>query len=259
MPKEKKPQKEPSLPTRASGPVDMFGCCSKYLSCSDAGRCLHSDPVVSKSCLYRKNLDAGQCFYGKNAAGFSPETYQELERTISILSEKELEAFLFITKTFRIMQVAQFCVYDSPELHVIADRFPYTLQDNASYILSYFRSDALFQAIPEDGGQREHCQKKMSVKKEKFAKKHPAGAFDSKQFTYAWMKKHTPEALDALCHRYRIIHLDPADRLYLFTFLAEHFPLLRYDYQPLKNCNSNFLCSDSIRVWDQAGAIRHED
>lgn len=174
MSKEKKSMEEPAAPQSART-VDTFGCCSRYLECSEAGHCLHPDQAAAKSCLYRKNLESGQCFYGKNANGFSLDVYQELEETVSSLSETELETFLFITQTFRIMLVPQFCVYDSPELHVITDRFPYTLQDSASYILSYFRSDALFQAVPEDGGQREHCQKEMSVEKEKFAKEHPAG------------------------------------------------------------------------------------
>lgn len=257
MSKEKKAIEEPAVPQSAR-PVDTFGCCSRYLECSEAGRCRHPDPGVSKSCLYRKNLDAGQCFYGKNAASFSQETYLELERKVSTLSEKELETFLFITKTFRIMLVTQFCVCDSPELHVIVDRFPYTLHDSADYILSCFRSDALFQAIPTEGGQRERCQKAISLEKEKFSKGHPANAFDSKQFVYEWMRKHAPEALDDLLRKYRIIRLEPTDRIYLFAYLAEHHPLLRYDYQPLKNRDSNFLRSDSIRVWDQAGAIRYD-
>jgi len=45
---------------------DTFGCCSLYNECSDAKRCLHENKLYAKGCYYRKNLDSGQVFYGKN-------------------------------------------------------------------------------------------------------------------------------------------------------------------------------------------------
>lgn len=43
-----------------------FGCCSRYIACSDSGKCVHPDPVYAASCQYRKNLEMGRIFYGKN-------------------------------------------------------------------------------------------------------------------------------------------------------------------------------------------------
>lgn len=43
-----------------------FDCCSRYEACSDAKRCVHPDPIVSVGCGYRKNLNQGRIFYGKN-------------------------------------------------------------------------------------------------------------------------------------------------------------------------------------------------
>lgn len=48
-------------------PTDHFGCCGLYLKCSDAKKCLHPDIIRSKSCYYKKNLESGKIFYGKNA------------------------------------------------------------------------------------------------------------------------------------------------------------------------------------------------
>ena len=45
---------------------DAFGCCGKYLQCSDAKKCVHDDLVYAMACAYRKNLEAGNIFYGKN-------------------------------------------------------------------------------------------------------------------------------------------------------------------------------------------------
>lgn len=51
---------------KAAHPKDQFGCCHQYVECSDAGKCLHPDQIYSLSCQYRKNLENGKIFYGKN-------------------------------------------------------------------------------------------------------------------------------------------------------------------------------------------------
>ncbi len=43
-----------------------FGCCSQFIKCSDAKRCLHANKLYSTACQYRHNLEAGKIFYGKN-------------------------------------------------------------------------------------------------------------------------------------------------------------------------------------------------
>lgn len=43
-----------------------FGCCSKYIDCSDVKKCLHDDQLYSTACQYRKNLELGNIFYGKS-------------------------------------------------------------------------------------------------------------------------------------------------------------------------------------------------
>jgi len=45
---------------------ESFGCCHRYIECSDALHCLHPDYLTSLACLYKKNLDKGKVFYGKN-------------------------------------------------------------------------------------------------------------------------------------------------------------------------------------------------
>lgn len=45
---------------------ESFGCCSRYEICSDEKHCVQPDPILALSCAYRKNLEAGRIFYGKN-------------------------------------------------------------------------------------------------------------------------------------------------------------------------------------------------
>ena len=45
-----------------------FGCCGKYVACSDAKKCLHDDYFyASAACEYKRHLESGNIFYGKNA------------------------------------------------------------------------------------------------------------------------------------------------------------------------------------------------
>lgn len=46
--------------------VEKFGCCNDFIACSDARMCLHQDDRFYNGCYYRKNLEAGRIFYGKN-------------------------------------------------------------------------------------------------------------------------------------------------------------------------------------------------
>lgn len=46
-----------------SSKAGSYGCCSKYIECSKAGKCLHENLLHSKGCSYRKNLENGNIFY----------------------------------------------------------------------------------------------------------------------------------------------------------------------------------------------------
>ena len=43
-----------------------FACCSHFIECSDAKKCVHANKLYACACYYKANLDAGRIFYGKN-------------------------------------------------------------------------------------------------------------------------------------------------------------------------------------------------
>ncbi len=45
---------------------ERFGCCSRYMQCSDEKQCVNPDKIMSFACAYKNNLEAGRIFYGKN-------------------------------------------------------------------------------------------------------------------------------------------------------------------------------------------------
>lgn len=48
---------------------DTFACCSHFVECSDARHCLFPRDRFYNGCHYRKNLEVGRIFYGKNRNG----------------------------------------------------------------------------------------------------------------------------------------------------------------------------------------------
>lgn len=44
----------------------QFGCCHNYVNCSNVLKCVHDDLIYATACMYRKNLENGKVFYGKN-------------------------------------------------------------------------------------------------------------------------------------------------------------------------------------------------
>lgn len=44
-----------------------FGCCSRYIECSNAKKCVNPDKELALDCSYKINLKHGRIFYGYNA------------------------------------------------------------------------------------------------------------------------------------------------------------------------------------------------
>ena len=65
---------------------DAFGCCSRYSACSDAKACLIPHLDCSKNCIYRKSLEQGHIFYGKNADKYNAAVYQSFVDNFKSLS-----------------------------------------------------------------------------------------------------------------------------------------------------------------------------
>lgn len=55
-----------SMETLAEFGGESFGCCGRYVECSDAKQCIHPDKLFARACAYRRNLEKGKIFYGKN-------------------------------------------------------------------------------------------------------------------------------------------------------------------------------------------------
>lgn len=81
---------------------ESFGCCSLYIECSDAKQCLRDvNNSEYTGCYYRKNLEAGRIFYGKNAGKepeiviIEPEIVQENPKIVP--NWRKPERYIYLT------------------------------------------------------------------------------------------------------------------------------------------------------------------
>lgn len=72
--------------------AELFGCCSLNEECSDAMQCLRLNDPEYSNCGYRRNLEAGRIFYGKNATK-EPEIVIETPKNVIEFSETVLERY----------------------------------------------------------------------------------------------------------------------------------------------------------------------
>lgn len=69
---------------------DRFDCCGKFRECSDAKRCLHEDMLYSTACTYRKKLENGIVFYGKNRTINQSKNGTEYEKKVTKKGKKKV-------------------------------------------------------------------------------------------------------------------------------------------------------------------------
>ena len=64
---------------------EVFGCCSKYIQCSNKGECIYLHESDYGGCQYRKNLEAGKNFY--KTKKYEEEVIMEIKVTITNLED----------------------------------------------------------------------------------------------------------------------------------------------------------------------------
>lgn len=203
-----------SLASAASS-ADSFGCCSSYRACSDAGKCVIADRDYSIKCLYRKNLEAGRIFYGKNANAFDKARYAELCQRVDSLSpdaRSALDWMLIYFEEYR--RAARRCIVRNehiPELSALGlfefrplgFEFP-----KLCSCRSFLRSAV--ESHPEYGPLFKKAQEEQELTKQD--RKIPGSG--TKEFLIYWLNHGGSALRDQLAEPYRFAHPSLDQRLY---------------------------------------------
>ena len=206
---------------------DAFGCCSSYAACSDAKACLIADRDYSINCLYRKNLEKGHIFYGKNADNFNAALYQSFvdsyhsfpESTAELLRSILYYAF-FTKRCIKLIMLA-----DSPEIPAL-DRAGFVSQ--VFYPEKVVRKCSMSAMIDACGNlietANEWAKGKTNPdkwKKRKSVRKELPGVKIAREELSDWIIRFSPETTRKLSEGITFVQLDLSKTLELEEIFKE--------------------------------------
>lgn len=212
----------------AANSSDSFGCCSSYRACSDSGQCVIADREYSANCLYRKNLEAGRIFYGKNANDFDAARYAELRQRVDALPLLARAAFdRILIDLSEYHRFARYCIVRNqhiPELssvglfefRPIGAEFP-----NLCSYRSYLKPAII--SHPEYGPLFRQAQ--AARKQEKHNRKIPKAG--TREFVLYWLGHDGAPLRDLLAEPYRfaslpVENINYAEELYRDTLFSSY-------------------------------------
>ena len=182
--------------TNISNKDNLFSCCHRIRECSDAKKCLMSDNPDFINCIYRKNLENGKVFIGKNSNGFDINTYNHFINIYISLNDNEkyeLNCILIYYQKFR----SSFIWYNSPEIEKL--------------------SNLGFIQLSKDNSILEKCS--MSFLRSLTSKK-----FSRKDDLINYLKANEPTIIDEFINKFRIIRFSYDTSRYMFELYHDYLP-----------------------------------
>jgi len=203
-------------------PSSRFGCCSRFLECSDAKRCIVTDESFSVLCTYRENLENNRIFYGKNANDFMHDRYNALLEAISFLSDG--------AKSFFESIVLELCEHKRNSISlIIRNRFIDELASLRLFEICKLNSmfpylcykNALKQKIKEDSHYAPIW--KIAERNNQIAKKTGQISKNSNtSYVDEWLNTQGVEIRDRLAEPYRYLSVIAGERCYIECYYRDY-------------------------------------
>lgn len=207
--------------------VGVVACCHLYRECSEAGHCICASSDTASKCAYRKNLEAGRVFYGKQATNFHAAVYSELERKVEALSPEAKKVFKGMIADFcKHHRGVQSIIFRSAHLDEIESLGLFSISLAGSSLVSMYRGifkklSGLFASrFPEAFAQwgEEYKAYREALLKEKVVVTRP-----KVRFFEHWMNTVGTQYRDALADPYRIVTIVSEKRIYLEELWVDHY------------------------------------
>lgn len=206
---------------------DAFGCCSRYSACSDAKACLIPHLDYSKNCIYRKSLEQGHIFYGKNADRYNTSVYQSFVENYNALSANAVELlcgilyYAFIKKRgIKLIMLA-----DSPEIPALDHAGFLSQVDHSDKVVKKCSVSAMIDAcgdLIEAANEWAKNQTKPDVwKKRKSIRQELPGIKILREELSNWIIRFSPEAMQKLSEGISFVELDLNKTLELEEFFKD--------------------------------------
>lgn len=223
---------------------DLISCCSRYRQCSDERKCVIPETDYAPKCIYRKNLEKGIIYYGKNAHNFSNEIYKQFLSTYDLFDESLKNEFHNIIEYFchkkRCIQSELW--YHSPFLQQLADLGLIVLSSCGEKELGLYNIRFLEKSIT-DSTLKEQW-KKLKAEHQALAKKNKV-KLNIRPILISWLFEHSPDTAGALTSKFRNISLSAPLRNYFFELYYDKFHInpLEFTAQLPKKHEANFIKS----------------
>lgn len=201
--------------TRSATFSDSISCCGKYRECSAAMKCLNTEKVYSQRCSYRKKIEAGISFYGKNAVGFDMDEYSRYKADVSALPGNAYDCYIRLLKLFLVTRRC------SPrELLYACDLIPELISTGMidvktahDYVLSKYKDKSLRNLIAHSSKLKDQWD--AVEKQAKLDAVSRGSKYSFKNVFIPWLKAAAPEIVESLDEKYCFVSLP--SRHYLYT------------------------------------------
>lgn len=208
-----------------------FGCCSRYRECSDARRCLAPD--IGHGCMYRRNLEAGRIFYGRNSIYFDPAKYAEITSLISGFSTGALDALdKVLSYICEYRRAATSCVIRNQYVYELSSLGVFEIKPLGALFPLYCSSKSLFSLVQSNESCLSAFREAQAKRKEE-NKLLPDGCklpgIKTKEFLSSWLNTGGAVYRDEMAEPYRILYKRLEHTTHVEELYRERFPFSRSD------------------------------
>lgn len=197
---------------------DFITCCSKYRDCSAAMKCLNANKALSDRCTYRKKIESGVSFYGKNAIGFDKDEYTRYKSTVSALSPEAYDCYIRLLQLFWVTRrgsprevLHRFSLFTELETAGLV-----VLGSAHDHVLSKYKDKPLLAMISNNPVlQLQWKEIEAQLKQDAVEKK---AKFNFKQSFIPWLKAAAPEIISSLDEAYCFISIPAQHKRYAEEF-----------------------------------------
>lgn len=222
-----------------------FACCSRYQECSDAKSCLIPDIDYSQSCAYRKKLESGTIYYGKNASNFSSDAYSAyLKRSQSLDSASLSLLYQILSHFFYYEYCVPFVLaYRNDCMKHLAKLEFVDIRSSREYVLQNYKNEALESAVLQSSDKisaRWEAEKAAA----KSLAKESGKSFAMRPILNSWLKTQASDLLDSISDQYCVVRIPLDNRQYAIELYNSCCRGHENNYKldlPLKNDSSLFF------------------
>ena len=207
---------------------DTFGCCGRFRECSDKKRCVLQDNSYAARCSYKKALEKGIVYYGKNAIEFSMNEYLSILAKVDELPDADKQAFYRVVMMFCFYKrCAKEIVVRKELMDAISNVGVFRTSPVEQYFLQYSGANALVSAI------RRFPDAYAAYVDAKKLRKPTDGNSNSMPFVKQWLCGTGVATLGVLSAPYCLISPVDGQQRYLEEIFNDRLVICRENYPPL--------------------------